>query len=280
MTDNPDSGTPAGTGARRLDGQVAVITGAAQGIGRAIALAFAHTGAQVAIADLQLDLAEEVVREIERPGGIAMACRADVAEAASVEALFAQVVDRWGRVDLLVNNAGICPVTPFPTVDLAAWRRVFAVNVEGPLLTSQRAALLMIGQEPHPDSGRRGQIINVSSPAAEVGRPHFAAYGASKAALNHLTKTTAMVLGPGLIATTALYPGSVLGPLWDALLPTLIAVDGRDREAILAERQAGMPRGRFQLPEEVAAMALFIATTAGMALNGQALWTEPHVSAL
>jgi NAD(P)-dependent dehydrogenase (short-subunit alcohol dehydrogenase family) len=154
------------------------------------------------------------------------------------------------------------------------------VNVEGPLLTTREAAALMVRQDPHPITGCRGRIINVSSPAAEVGRPMFAAYGASKAALNHLSKTSALVLGPQLIATTVLYPGSVLGPLWDALLPDLVAAEGRTADEILAERTAGMPQGRFQLPEETAAMALYIATAPGMSLNGRVLWSEAHVAPL
>ena len=268
------------TGIRGLDGQIAVITGGGQGIGCAVALAFAQAGATVVIADLRLDLANEVERAIVAAGGIALACEADVADPASVVALFARAVDRFGRIDLLVNNAGICPVTRFPDLDIDLWRRVFAVNVEGPLLTMRQAAAIMAGQSPHHISGCRGKIINVSSPAAEVGRPSLAAYGASKAALNHLSKTSALVLEGQLISTTVLYPGSVLGPLWEALLPDLEAVEGRDAAHILAERAAGMPNGRFQLPDEIAAMALYIAGHTGMGLNGKLVWSEAHVASL
>jgi NAD(P)-dependent dehydrogenase (short-subunit alcohol dehydrogenase family) len=206
------------TSGRRLDGQVTVITGGAQGIGRAMALTFARTGARVVIADRRLDLAREVEEQIQEAGGLAMACATDVTDPADVATLFIRVMERYQRLDLLVNCAGVCPVTRFPDLDLAAWQRVFTVNVEGPLLTTREAAALMTRQEPHPVTGCRGKIINVSSPAAEVGRPMFAAYGASKAALNHLSKTSALVLGEQLIATTVLYPGSVMGPLWEALL--------------------------------------------------------------
>lgn len=265
---------------RRLDDQVAVITGGGQGIGRAIALAFAGAGARVVIADLRLDMAQQVADLIGGSGGVALAQEADITAPHAVARLFSSAVARFGRVDILVNNAGICPVTRFPEVDLDAWRRVFAVNVEGALLAIQAGAALMQQQDPHPRSGCRGKIIAISSPAAEVGRPMFAAYGASKAALNHLAKTCAAVLEPHRIATTVLYPGSVLGPLWDALLPDLEAAEGRPAGEILAERMAGMPNGRFQTPEEAARMALYIAATPGMALNGRLVWSEAHVAPL
>jgi NAD(P)-dependent dehydrogenase (short-subunit alcohol dehydrogenase family) len=108
----------------------------------------------------------------------------------------------------------------------------------------------------------------------------LAAYGASKAALNSLSRTSAIVLGPRGIATTVLYPGSVLGPLWEDLLPNLSVAEGRSAEDILAERAAGMPNGRFQLPEETARMALYIAAARGMSLNGRLLWSEAHVASL
>ncbi len=265
---------------KRLDGQVAVITGGGQGIGRAMAHAFAESGAIVAIADVQAEYASVAAEAIRTEGGQALAFPTDVTSPESVSDLFAALRQQFARLDILVNNAGICPVTPFPNFALTSWRQVFAVNVEGPVLTIQAAAALMPAQAVHPVSGRRGTIINVSSPAAEIGRPMFAAYGASKAALNSLSRTSADVLGPRGIATTVLYPGSVLGPLWDDLLPDLSAAEGRDAEEILAERAAGMPNGRFQMPEETARMALYIATASGMGLNGRLLWSEAHVTSL
>ncbi|MGH2346114.1 MAG: SDR family NAD(P)-dependent oxidoreductase, partial [Chloroflexota bacterium] len=242
--------------------------------------AFAEAGAVVAIADVRAEYAASTAEAIRAAGGEASAFAADVTSAESVGELFAELHGRFQRVDILVNNAGICPVTPFPDFALDQWRRVFAVNVEGPLLTTQAAAKLMRAQPLHPRAGRRGAIINVSSPAAEIGRPMFAAYGASKAALNSLSRTSADVLGPDGIAVTVLYPGSVLGPLWQDLLPDLSAAEGRSAEEILAERAAGMPNGRFQLPEETARMALYIAAARGMGLNGRVLWSEAHTAPL
>jgi NAD(P)-dependent dehydrogenase (short-subunit alcohol dehydrogenase family) len=265
---------------RRLEGQVALITGGGQGIGRAMSVAFARAGATVVIADIRPEHGDAAADAIAARGGQALAYATDVTSPESVSALFTWLEERCERVDILVNNAGICPVTAFPWFTLEQWRRVFAVNVEGPLLTIQAAAAIMSRQEPHPSAERRGTIINVSSPAAEIGRPMFAAYGASKAALNSLSRTSAGVLGPRGIATTVLYPGSVLGPLWDELLPGLAVAEGRSARQILAERSAAMPNGRFQKPEETARMALYIAAARGMALNGRLLWSEAHVADL
>ncbi len=245
-----------------------------------MAHAFAAAGSIVAIADVQEEYAAATAEAIRAAGGIAAAFATDVTALESVKELFAELERRFSRVDILVNNAGICPVTPFPDFGLDQWRQVFAVNVEGPLLTTQAAARLMGSQAEHPVAGRRGAIINVSSPAAEIGRPMFAAYGASKAALNSLSRTSADVLGPQGISTTVLYPGSVLGPLWQDLLPNLSEAEGRSAEEILAKRAAGMPNGRFQLPEETARMALYIAASRGMGLNGRLLWSEAHVASL
>ncbi|MDB5074503.1 MAG: short-chain dehydrogenase/reductase [Chloroflexi bacterium] len=265
---------------RRLDGQIALITGGGQGIGKAMSMAFANAGATVVIADICPEHGDAVMNIIVGQGGQALACATDVTSPDSVSALFAQLQEQFDRVDILVNNAGICPVTAFPEFSLEQWRRVFAVNVDGPLLTTQAAAAIMSRQEPHPIAARRGTIINVSSPAAEIGRPMFAAYGASKAALNSLSRTSAGVLGPRGIATTVLYPGSVLGPLWEELLPDLAVAEQRSAKEILAERSAGMPNGRFQKPTETARMALYIAAARGMELNGRLLWSEAHVADL
>jgi NAD(P)-dependent dehydrogenase (short-subunit alcohol dehydrogenase family) len=265
---------------RRLEGRVALITGGGQGIGRAMSVAFARAGATVVIADIQPEHGEATARTIAASGGHAVSRAVDVTSPESVSALFSWLRERYDRLDILVNCAGICPLTKFPDFSLEQWRHVFAVNVEGPLLTTQAAAAVMSDQEPHQSARRRGTIINVSSPAAEIGRPMVAAYGASKAALNSLSRTSADVLGPRGIATTVLYPGSVLGPLWDDLLPNLAAAEGQSARQILAGRAAGMPNGRFQKPEETARMALYIAAARGMALNGSVLWSEAHVAKL
>jgi NAD(P)-dependent dehydrogenase (short-subunit alcohol dehydrogenase family) len=268
------------TEAGRLQDQVALVTGGGKGIGRAIAVGFARAGARVVVGDLRADWAAATVATISAAGGQALGGELDVSSAASQDRLFARIQAELGRLDVLVNNAGIFHVTPFLDVPLDVWRRVFAVNVDGALLATQRAARMMLGQTPHPISGCRGRILNVSSGAAEVGRPLLAAYGASKAALNHLSKTSALVLGEHAISTTVLYPTSVREGMFGEIADQMAELTGTSADAFAAERAAGSPLERLQTPEDVAAIALHVVATPGMRLNGRLVHTEAHVGPL
>lgn len=265
---------------RRLDGQVAIVTGGGGAIGRAMALTLHRAGARIVVADLRQDAADAVSNEITSAGGTALTWCGDITVPAQAEALVRDAATFGGRLDLLVNNAGRIHITPLIELPLDLWRSVFAANVEAPLLLTQAAAAVMRAQEPLPATGCRGKIINVSSPAAEIGRPFLAAYGASKAALNHLTKSSALVFADDLISVTVLYPGSVMEGMMGAVAEGLSAAEKRSVEDVLGERTAGAPLGRFQRPEETAGAALYIAAYSGMGLNGRLVWSEPHVEAL
>jgi meso-butanediol dehydrogenase/(S,S)-butanediol dehydrogenase/diacetyl reductase len=261
---------------RRLDDQVAIVTGAGNGIGRAIARRLARAGAAVAICDRDGAAAQATADTIEAEGGSALGLTTDVTVRADAEAAVAAVVKRWGRLDVLVNNAGYARTVPFLDED-ESWRTTFDVNVFGALLMTQSAAARMRQQEPNTATGCRGKIVNISSPAANHGRPLLAAYGASKAALNHLSKSSADVLGPELIATTVLTPGNVAEGMWRDIGPDLAGMEGRPIEQVVAERLTGVPIGRFQKPEETAELVLYVATLSGMTLNHRLVTTEPQV---
>ena len=163
---------------------IALVTGAGSGIGRAAAMALAGVGWQVALAGRRLEPVQAVAAEIVAAGGSAVAIQCNVASESEVDALFATIADRFGRLDLLFNNAGIgAPKVPFDQLEARHWRRVIDVNLTGSFLCAQRAFAMMKAQDP-----RGGRIINNGSVSAHSPRPHGAAYTASKHGVTGLTK--------------------------------------------------------------------------------------------
>jgi D-sorbitol dehydrogenase (acceptor) len=264
----------------RLGNQVALVTGAGHGIGRAIACALANEGASVVVADIDDEAAAATVASIASNGGTALAVPTDVTSSEAQDRLFRRIRADFDRLDVLVNNAGVFHVAPLLEFPLEAWRRVFAVNLDGALLATQRAGRQMQAQTPHAVTGCRGKILNISSGAAERGRPFLPAYGASKAALNHLTKSTALVLGQHAIATTVLYPTSVRQGMFDPIAEEMAEFEGMTPKEFRDQRADSSPLGRLQKPEEVGAIAVWVAARPGMSLNGQLVHTEAHVGRL
>lgn len=260
----------------RLDGNTAIVTGGGGGIGRAIVARLGAAGARVLIADLDAELAADVASSARAAGVDAHGVACDVTSPSSIDEMVSDAEQRWGRLDILVNNAGAIHIDPLLTVSLETWERVFAVNVSGPLLMTQRVAPTMIAQAADERTGCRGKIVNISSGAARRGRPFLPAYGASKAALNHLSMTTSLVLAEHDIATTVLYPGSILAGMMGSVGEALAEVEGRSVEAMQEERIVNSPIGRFQTPEEAAAMVHYIAAYRGMGLDGHVLHSEAH----
>jgi NAD(P)-dependent dehydrogenase (short-subunit alcohol dehydrogenase family) len=263
-----------------LAGQVVVVTGGGSGIGRAICHAFADAGAAIAVADIDGGGASSVAGELSVASAPHVPLALDVTEPDAVRDAIERVVQSLGRIDVLVNNAGVATTERFLEQSIESWRRDFAVNVEGPFLMTQAVARVMMRQDLSPSSGCRGKLINVSSPAAEHGRPLVAAYGASKAALNHLSKTSAVVLGEFDIATTVLYPGAVEAGMWSRMPDALSPLQDQSAEEIRSAAVAEQIQHRFQDAEEVAAAALYIASQPGLALNGSLLWSIPHTQPL
>lgn len=191
----------------QLTDKVAVITGASTGIGRSIALAFAKEGARVVLAARRPEPLDELAKEIQAAGGTAMALPTDVTVEEQVMQLFRRAMDAFGRVDVLVNNAGTAAGKPTDELSLEAWRRVIDCNLTGAFLCSREALRIMKQQ-------RSGRILNIGSVSAKAPRSHSAAYATSKFGLEGLTHSLAVDGREYGIAASVLQPGNVATPLW------------------------------------------------------------------
>lgn len=233
---------------------VAIITGAGSGMGRATAVRLARDGYAVVVAEIDAERAARVAAEI---GDAAMPFAVDVSEAGPVEALLAATVERFGRLDVMVANAGVPLGAPFLDLDEATWERVLAVNLKGVFLCGQGAARAMIA------GGRPGAIVNVASTYAEVTEGEASAYSASKGGVRMLTKSMALELGPHGIRVNAVGPGWIrtgMNPL--------------DDPAQVAELEPTIPLGRVGLPEDVAGVIAFLASEDARYVSGQTLFVD------
>ncbi|AFY86018.1 3-oxoacyl-[acyl-carrier-protein] reductase [Chroococcidiopsis thermalis] len=224
---------------QRLRQQVAIVTGASRGIGRAIALSLAAEGANVVVNYASSSsAAKEVVEEIEAAGGSAIAIPADVSDAAQVDTLVNTVVDKWKRIDVLINNAGITRDTLLLRMKPEDWQAVIDLNLTGVFLCTKAVSKIMLKQ-------RSGRIINIASVAGQMGNPGQANYSAAKAGAIGFTKTVAKELASRGIIVNAVAPGFI----------TTDMTSNIDSEEILKY----IPLSRYGKPEEVAGMVRFLA---------------------
>ena len=230
----------------RLQGKTAVVTGAATGIGQAIALAFAKEGASVVVDYAgSASVAEDTLNKINAIGGKAVGVAADVSNPDQVSALFQRTLAAFGRLDILVNNAGIEKKFAFVDYPFEEWQKILAVNLTGTFLCSQGAAKQMIAQ------GDGGRIINISSIHEDLAFPLNAPYTATKGGIRMLMRTIAVELAPHQITVNNIGPGAIFTPI-DLDVENDVALNDR----ILAE----IPMGRWGKPEEVAQLAVYLAS--------------------
>lgn len=239
----------------RLDGKVAIVTGAATGIGEAIARCFAAEGAAVTIdhMEFQTDLAQRVAHEIESAGGKAQAVVGNVTDPTQIQHLIEATAQTYGGLDIFVNNAGIEIEKSFLDYTLDEWNRVISVDLTGPWLCIQAAARQMI------DGGKGGRIINISSIHEDLPMPNNAPYCAAKGGLRMLTRTLCNELAPHKITINNIGPGAISTPL-----DHKIESDKHLLDKLLAE----IPLDRMGQPKEVAELALYLASDAAAYVTG------------
>jgi NAD(P)-dependent dehydrogenase (short-subunit alcohol dehydrogenase family) len=229
----------------KLAERVALITGGASGIGRAIVEKFAQEGASVVIADMNSEGAQAFAQELQEAGSAAIAVTINVADSHSVQAMIAATIDTYGQIDILVNNAGTGePPCPIHEKDERDWARVMAVNATGPFLCCKYAI-------PHMLQRQRGVIINMASVGGVIGFPGNAAYAASKGALIQLTRAAALEYARQGIRVNAIAPGWVQTPMVESFTQMGIPMERLVRS---------LPIGRLGTPDEIASLALFLAS--------------------
>jgi NAD(P)-dependent dehydrogenase (short-subunit alcohol dehydrogenase family) len=251
----------------RLGGKRAIVTGAGSGIGRAIAIRLAAEGARVVVSDVDVEAAEAVAAEIGGAGGEALVQKTDVTDAADVEALVGLAVTRWGGLDVMVNNAGVGVAGTANTTTEEEYERVMDVCVRGTFLGMKHAIPAIR------DCGG-GSVVNMSSVAALVGIVDRAVYSAAKGAIFSLTRASAIDhVGEG-VRVNCIAPGTVDTP-WIARITS--GYD--DPEEARANMQARQPHGRFVQPEEIAAMAAYLAADESASVIGACMVVDGGVTA-
>ena len=249
-----------------LSGKAAIVTGGASGIGKAIALRLAQAGASVTIADIDEAGAAAAVREVEAVGGRARAVCADVCRSADATGVCQTVAEKEGRLDILVNDAGIYPALPALSLTEEIWGSVMDVNLRGALFFSQAAAQQMI------QAGHGGRIINIVSLEALHPIVMHSHYSASKAGLVMLTKSLALELAPNKIAVNAIAPGVIWTQGLDRQLRGFYEPAGMTADQLLqATVYPRVPAGRLGQPDDVARVALFLASEAADYITGDVL---------
>jgi len=248
------------SGAKDLQGKVAIITGASSGIGEAIAVELAAQGAAVVVNyHSEEDEANAVVGRIKQAGGQALAVQANVAHQDDVNRMVQQTVSQFGHIDVLVNNAGVEKSTPFLEKTLDEWNLVIGVDLTGPFLCTQAAARQMVKE------GHRGTIVNISSVHEDLPFPGYAAYCAAKGGLRMFCRDVALELAPHNINVVNVGPGAIATPINKATLE-----DPEKKEALIRE----IPLGRIGQPDEVAKLVAYLASDAGSYITGTTIFID------
>ena len=251
--------------------KVAVVTGAGQGIGRSVALRLAKDGFRIGSLDFNGDSAQETVNLIAKAGGEAVAVVVDVANRDQVFAAVDKVVEKFGRLDVIVNNAGLGPTTPIEDITPEIYHKVFDVNVGGVYWGTQAALKHFKKRTPAKTGDVIGKIINASSQAGQVGNPDLAVYGATKFAVRGITQTAAKDLAKFGVTVNAYCPGIVRTPMMEGIAQKVADENGQSLEWGLQQWAKNVTLGRISEPEDVAACVSYLAGSDSDYMTGQAL---------
>ncbi|PRX01302.1 UNVERIFIED_ORG: meso-butanediol dehydrogenase/(S,S)-butanediol dehydrogenase/diacetyl reductase [Martelella mediterranea] len=254
-----------------MNGKVAIVTGAGQGIGRAIAARLAKDGFAIGCLDFNLDTARETASQISAAGGKAMAVKVDVADREEVFKAVDSVADAYGRLDVMINNAGLGPTTPIEDITPEIYHKVFDVNVGGTYWGIQAAIKHFKKRKPSKKGEVVGKIISASSQAGQVGNPDLAVYGATKFAIRGITQTAAKDLAPLGITANAYCPGIVRTPMMEGIAQKVADENGKSLEWGLEQWAKNVLLGRISEPEDVAACVAFLSGPDSDYITGQAL---------
>jgi 3-hydroxybutyrate dehydrogenase len=244
-----------------LNGKTALITGGGRGIGREIALTFAREGARIAVAARTSEQVEQVAREIGN-GAIALVC--DVSDSESVTRMFSDMRERLGEADILVNNAGIAESATIVNTTDELWHRHISINLSGTFYCTRAALPAMLKKG-------WGRVINIASIAAKTGAPYVAAYTASKHGVLGLTRTVSLEVATRGVTVNAICPGYVETDMVSRGVEQITAKTRLTAEEALDSLKKMSPQNRFVTPEEVAAIALLLASDEGRGINGQGI---------
>lgn len=253
------------SGLRRLQGKVALVTGAGQGIGKGLAERLAAEGCDVVVADLVYENAAAVAAGISAGAGRALALKVNIADESDVTTAFKRVMNEFGSLDILVNNAGVLHSKPIYDMESRDWDLSMSVNLRGTMLCTREAAKIMMER-------KSGRIINISSKSGKKGGLWLSAYSATKFGIIGLTQSAAMDLAPFGVTVNAICPGNVFEtPLWDRLDKEYAVKLGIPAEQVRAKYVEKVPLGRSCDLQDVANVMVFLASDEASYLTGQAI---------
>ncbi|MGQ4809966.1 Sorbitol dehydrogenase [Candidatus Entotheonellaceae bacterium PAL068K] len=249
---------------QQLTDKIAVVTGAAGGIGQAMVTRLAQAGAHVVAADLDAQLTEQAAARAAELGRNSLALCIDVTRRGDIDRLVQRTVETLGRIDIVMNNAGVMRIQEVLEITEADWDFICNVNLKGAFFVMQAVARQMVTQ------GNGGKIINTASISGKQPEPYFLHYGVSKAGVISMTKSAAVAFGPHGINVNAVCPGSTITTMSMAVYHATAERQNIPLEEVITQREAMLPIGRHNDPEDIAAMAAFLASDDARNITGQA----------